>query len=394
PIEIQVKRILCSTLGVDKNYDIMNKNFFALGGTSISSVRAIVRLRELGLELTLESFLKAPTIGDIVHDILKAKTMADVVNLFSPCLSPLPTSTGSKRSSFPHLDMHGKELESSEDEEDSSEATAATKFVLPALHPDIPSVVVAASGGRTGRRASQAIIPFKRPLRLNNLQTLPLSQAGDKTVVQDIVSKSFTYKNPLDIALGISRQSHMQMLESFWPRIIKDDLSFFIKDPKKGTVGVAINTNFFDEPQMSVPVCMEAVVEIHSQLEQSVRPVLQREEQHLSSTVGSNWLAGPAGAKNGWMHNVFLATHASLSPQDNVRLVVHLERELLRVANAKMFKGVFTINSNPLNQMVCEHYMGYSRQGSTKVSSFIYKDKKPFQTLPDDLLLIAMTKEL
>lgn len=75
PIETRVLRIICGALGVSRSHDVLQRNFFDLGGTSITSVSVVVRLRELGLDLTLDSFLKATTIGDVVNDILKVKLL-------------------------------------------------------------------------------------------------------------------------------------------------------------------------------------------------------------------------------------------------------------------------------------------------------------------------------
>lgn len=77
-------RIICGALGVSRSQDVLQKNFFDLGGTSITSVSVVVRLRELGLDLTLESFLKAATIGDVVNDILKVR--ARVSSVLSVCV--------------------------------------------------------------------------------------------------------------------------------------------------------------------------------------------------------------------------------------------------------------------------------------------------------------------
>ncbi|KAK8754591.1 hypothetical protein OTU49_016795, partial [Cherax quadricarinatus] len=92
PIESRVLRIICGALGVERSHEVLQRNFFHLGGTSISSVSVVVRLRELGLDVTLEAFLKAATIGEVVNDILKAKTMAEVMNLFC---SASPASSSS-----------------------------------------------------------------------------------------------------------------------------------------------------------------------------------------------------------------------------------------------------------------------------------------------------------
>ena len=63
--------VICDFLNIDKSPELLKRNFFALGGSSITSVCVVVRLRELGLDVKLDSFLKAGTIGDVIHDILK-----------------------------------------------------------------------------------------------------------------------------------------------------------------------------------------------------------------------------------------------------------------------------------------------------------------------------------
>lgn len=79
-------RIICGALGVSRSQDVLQKNFFDLGGTSITSVSVVVRLRELGLDLTLESFLKAATIGDVVNDILKVYVPESLLSCLCVCV--------------------------------------------------------------------------------------------------------------------------------------------------------------------------------------------------------------------------------------------------------------------------------------------------------------------
>ncbi|XP_069942515.1 beta-alanyl-bioamine nonribosomal peptide synthetase ebony-like [Cherax quadricarinatus] len=357
PIESRVLRIICGALGVERSHEVLQRNFFHLGGTSISSVSVVVRLRELGLDVTLEAFLKAATIGEVVNDILKAKTMAEVMNLFCSA------SPASSSSSISHTPAGRGEEQSPADEEDED---AATDLSIPALHPDIP-MCAHTQGSAT------------KVLRLAHLHTLPVSQGVDKDLVIEMVAESFTSKNPLDVTMKVPREAHRSLLNSLWPRLVHDELSFVVKDPQRGLLGAVINTDFFNEPQMDVPPSMEEIAALHEPLEEEGRhQLLQEGREHGGS----------------WVHNLFLATTTSLSPQDNVRLALYLEKELLRMAQTKLYHGVFTVNSNPINQMLCENYLGYQRRGAVRVSSFVYRGRQPFVSLPHDLLLVAMTKTL
>ncbi|XP_064077353.1 beta-alanyl-bioamine nonribosomal peptide synthetase ebony-like [Macrobrachium nipponense] len=358
PIESRVLRIICGALGLARSQDVMNQNFFALGGSSITSVSVVVRLRDLGLDVTLEAFLKANTIGEVVNDILKAKTMAEVMNFFCPSVPGLPSSSASSSSS--QVKKVEEELEEEEDEDPLCDLS------IPAFHPDIP--VCTSNKGQSKK---------PRGLRLALLHTQPLSQGVDKHTVIEILAESFTTKNPLDVAVGVPKAAHRCLLNTLWPRLVQDDLSFVVKDPQRGILGAVINTDFFNEPQIRVPPSMREIAALHETLEEEARYTLKQEKR---------------GQR--WVHNLFLATNNCLSAQDNVRLVLHLEKELLRVSQTRQYHGVFTVNSNPLNQMLCENYLGYRRRGTVRVASFWYEGRQPFGRLPHDLLLVAMIKSL
>ncbi|XP_045592586.1 beta-alanyl-bioamine nonribosomal peptide synthetase ebony [Procambarus clarkii] len=357
PIESRVLRIICGALGVSRSQDVLQKNFFELGGSSITSVGVVVRLRDLGLDVTLDAFLKAATIGEVVSDILKAKTMAEVMNLFC---SPSPSNPNTAPS---HATSSGRDEEGRDDDEEEEEGPVSD-MSIPALHPDLP---ISTSGAKS------------KGLRLAQLHTLPVSQGVDKHMVIEMVAESFTTKNPLDVTMRVPRAAHHALLNLLWPRLVHDDLSFVVKDPQRGVLGAVINTDFFNEPQMLVPTSMEEIAALHHPLEEAARHLLRQE-------------AGERGVR--WVHNLFLATSICLKPQDNVRLALHLEKELLRMAQTKLYHGVFTVNSNPLNQLLCENYLGYQRRGATRVSSFLHKGRQPFASLPHDLLLVAMTKTI
>lgn len=67
-----------------------------------------------------------------------------------------------------------------------------------------------------------------------------------------MVAESFATRNPLDVAAGVTRAAHRLLLGNLWPCLVHDDLSFVVKDPKRGILGVAINTDLFNEPQVSL----------------------------------------------------------------------------------------------------------------------------------------------
>ncbi|XP_045106060.1 uncharacterized protein LOC123501339 [Portunus trituberculatus] len=395
PIESRVLRIICGALGVSRSQDVLQKNFFDLGGTSITSVSVVVRLRELDLDLSLESFLKAATIGDVVNDILKAKTMAEVMNLFcSPCPAPASTSPtqtsgrrGSRRAEEITLGISGGggggrgDMEEEEEEEDDS----VVDMGIPALHPDLPVSC------RPSPHALQA--GKTKGIRLAQLHTLPVSQGVDKATVIEMVAESFAARNPLDVAAGVTRAAHRLLLGNLWPCLVHDDLSFVVKDPKRGILGVAVNTDLFNEPLVEVPASMDVIASLHAPLEEEARHYLRQEGIIASAspsnagsrrnssvgTMGTRRNSGSGSRRNSsssrtgactttprWLHNLYLATSSCLSPQDNVRLSLHLEKEVVKLAKNRLYHGVFTVNSNPLNQLLCETFLGYERTGAVR----------------------------
>lgn len=53
-----------------------------------------------------------------------------------------------------------------------------------------------------------------------------------------------------------------------------------------------------------------------------------------------------------------------------------------------------TLTRPGLLQMLCENYLNYQRQGAVRVATFTNQGRRPFEKLPHDLLLVAMTKTL
>jgi amino acid adenylation domain-containing protein len=67
PVEISIRDIFATILGVDARFLSIKSNFFALGGDSLRSVQVIAQARKKGIILTVPQIFAFPTIGELAQ---------------------------------------------------------------------------------------------------------------------------------------------------------------------------------------------------------------------------------------------------------------------------------------------------------------------------------------
>merc|ERR1712141_84081 len=91
-------------------------------------------------------------------------------------------------------------------------------------------------------------------------------------------------------------------------------------------------------------------------------------------------------AKGKAIYTSLLGTSAKLSPAENVKIILLMEMENIRIAKKRGFEGIFTTNANRLTQHV-SRMLDYQILRTIQVNQ--YEDDnghRPFQGAPDDLV--------
>lgn len=117
-----------------------------------------------------------------------------------------------------------------------------------------------------------------------------------------------------------------------WDTLKTQNISFVVKTGNK-ILGVALNTDARDEPE----------IEINSKL-----TIILEFLEFIEGPIRDNQL--PPG-KRKIFHSFMMGTHSSLSAQENVSVMHYMEEQVIRVAKENNYAGVLTTNTNPLTQV-------------------------------------------
>nr|CAD7261252.1 unnamed protein product [Timema shepardi] len=193
-------------------------------------------------------------------------------------------------------------------------------------------------------------------------------QDSHRTRVTDMITTSFYQKADLERWLmpDIRAEDYTELMDSMWEPLLEKNLSFVVQTQQGETVGVALNFDANDEPP----------VEINSKLE-----IVFTFLEHLECPIRENRL--PQG-KGQVLHGLMMATHSSMSPQQNVEVIHFMEEEMLRIARKGGFAGVFTTNTSPLTQQLGTDIYEYQTLLDYQVNNYVAPDgTKPFSEAPN-----------
>lgn len=210
------------------------------------------------------------------------------------------------------------------------------------------------------------------------LQCFPLDlHHKDDTI--DIITKSFYEKADIEqfIKNDILRTDYADILEAIWEVLVAKDLSFVIKDSTGRSVGVSLNFDARDEPE----------VQIHSKL-----IVVFEFLEFLEGPIRDNQL--PEGV-NQILHSFMMATSSDLNAKENIAVMHFMENEVLKLARRKGFSGILTTNTSPLTQQLGSNVYGYKTMLEYPINQYVYHDgTKPFGKAPDSKTVIVHWKDI
>ncbi|XP_043679008.1 mycosubtilin synthase subunit C isoform X2 [Vespula pensylvanica] len=193
-----------------------------------------------------------------------------------------------------------------------------------------------------------------------------------------IITESFYSKADLEQWLidDISREDYRKLMEKLWVPLVEKDLSFVVKSSQDDRViGVSLNFDLWDEPEVELESKLTIVFDFLEYLEKPIR------EKKL-----------PKG-KGQIIHNFMMATHSDLAPAENVIIMGEMEEYCLRVARKKEYAGIFTTNTSPLTQQLAIDVYAYETMLTYRVNEYIAPDdSKPFGRAPDSQVAICSLK--
>lgn len=133
----------------------------------------------------------------------------------------------------------------------------------------------------------------------------------------------------------ITRADYQEMMEGMWQPLVEKGLSFAMKSAQTDkTIGVALNFDLWDEPELILSSKLMIVFDFLEYLEGPIR------EGKL-----------PKG-KGQIIHNFMMTTSSEMSAAENVLMMRQMEEYCLELAKRKKYAGIFTTNTSPLTQVI------------------------------------------
>lgn len=209
--------------------------------------------------------------------------------------------------------------------------------------------------------------------------TLEPLENKHKNEAEYMIVSSFYEKADLEMWLkpAIKREHYSEMIEETWSDLLQKDLSFIVRRQSDGlAVGVSLNFDARDEPAAELNNELVTIFEFLEFVEEPVR------ERCLPSGVGQI------------LHSFMMATHPSLSAQENVSVIQFMEEELVGLAAKRGFAGIFTTNTSPITQQFGQ-VMGYEVMCDYQVNQFVSSSgAQPFGKAPDTQRAIVSWKPI
>ncbi|CAH1976278.1 unnamed protein product [Acanthoscelides obtectus] len=200
---------------------------------------------------------------------------------------------------------------------------------------------------------------------------------GYKDIATDMITLSFYHKADLEqwILSELSEADYRELIDAIWEPLLEKNLSFVVKSETGKIVGVALNFDARDEPEVEIKSKLTVIFEFLEAIEGPIR---------------DNQL--PPG-KGVVLHAFMMATHSSLSPKENVAVMQFMEDEVLKLARERNFTGILTTNTSPLTQQLGTNVYQYQNMCDYQVNQYVASDNtKPFGLAPDDQRAIVHWK--
>ncbi|XP_015606701.1 uncharacterized protein LOC107273239 [Cephus cinctus] len=213
---------------------------------------------------------------------------------------------------------------------------------------------------------------------LDNYIVEKLNDSHKDDVIR-MITDSFYSKADLEYWLmpDISREDYSDLMIKMWEPLVEKGFSFVIKSLEGEAIGVALNFDARDEPEVMINSKLTIIFEFLEYLEGPIR------DSKLPNGLGQI------------LHSFMMATNQSLSGAENVTVMRKMEEECLRLARRKEFAGIFTTNTSPLTQQLGTDIYGYQVLLDYQVNKYIAPDgSKPFGKAPDEQRAVCSWKSV
>ena len=162
----------------------------------------------------------------------------------------------------------------------------------------------------------------------------PFNEIQNPAKLLDICAQSFSFRNPLDLSLGITFDDDMAMCRYAAEMDYKRCLSFAVFDyDSEQLMGGAFLFDMFVNLEPATRHCLHPLNDLFHQLEQPYLSTLSYED---TSTI---------------MNCFLICTDIELSVAKQLRICYFIEETVLQVARDHGFKRVLSTNSNPVTQV-------------------------------------------
>ncbi|EFA09829.1 beta-alanyl-bioamine nonribosomal peptide synthetase ebony isoform X2 [Tribolium castaneum] len=209
--------------------------------------------------------------------------------------------------------------------------------------------------------------------------TSELLKNEHKSAVLDIITTSFYQKADLEQWLmpDIFESDYKELMDALWEPLVEKALSFVAKAESGKIIGVGLNFDARDEPDVQITSKLTVIFEFLETVEGPVR------DKCLP------------GGKGKILHSFMMGTHSSLSPKENVAVMQFMEDEVLKLATERHFEGIFTTNTSPLTQQLGTDVYHYQTLLDYQVNRYVASDNtRPFGMAPDSQRAIVQWKPI
>ncbi|XP_046473915.1 beta-alanyl-bioamine nonribosomal peptide synthetase ebony-like [Neodiprion pinetum] len=218
----------------------------------------------------------------------------------------------------------------------------------------------------------------------------PPSEDGERYVLEELndshrkdviemITDSYHMTSDLEKWLPpvITREHFSEVIHKLWDPLVEQGLSFVVKSTSGEALGVTLNFDARDEPEVTINSMMTVIFDFFEYLEEPIR------EGQLPKGKGQIF------------HGFMIGTNSRVTTAENVALVKEMEDHMIRVARQKGFAGILATNVNPLTQQLATDVYHYEVLLDYQVNKYVASDgSTPFGEAPDSQRALCCWKKV
>lgn len=209
------------------------------------------------------------------------------------------------------------------------------------------------------RAACTMTLPGMPGTRRLRVSLLDADTSLDEVV--NLLARSFTSKNRLDLAVHNTEEQHWRGLRHLWPQLIADGATRLVHDAETGKLLAVAVCCDFSAPQTAPDGMADsflAIAEINESMERPLRAAV--------AALGRRLLL--------W----FMVGTSTDRHADNIALVLLLMANTLHDAKSLGYHGVCSINSHLVTNVVTQQWFQFNVFDEAPAADFQYCGRRPF----------------